>query len=162
MTLFAVHAIACGGPPEPDRAADTTTFSENVQLEPQQPVDPLEVKNSGRTLSGAYSLESPSPPVVAASFVFTDAGTYSRSVTFGGNRGVRADSGTYILDDANNLHLFVEQRGDVRLNWAQRVTYRLSGDPAATMVLTATDSRADRLVRVGDPPAGAVSATPAE
>jgi hypothetical protein len=133
-----------------------------VELEPQSPADPVEVANSGRTLSGVYVLERASPPESAATWVFTDQGAYSRSRTLDNGRGERTDSGTYVVDTTGHLILFVEQRGNARLSWAQRVTLGLGGEAQTAIVLTSLDGRAETLVRAGDAPAPGAGAPSAE
>lgn len=144
---------ACGGR-EPDSTAQPQTSSGPVELEPQEPVDAVEVQNSGRTMSGVYAVESPSGAIVAATWTFTADGSYSRTRTLGGGLGDRTDSGTYVIDTTGQLHVYLEQRGDARLSWAERSTLALDGDPATTITLTRPDGTAERLVRTGDAPSG--------
>src|SRR5262249_4592239 len=54
-----------------------------------------------------------------------------------------------------HLVLFVEQRGDARLSWAQRASYTIGGDGASTVTLTSADGRVVTLVRTGDAPPAA-------
>jgi hypothetical protein len=151
--VAAFVASACGGP-APPAAAPEPQLAENVSLEPQEPADPLEVRNSGRTLSGVY--EGQGSP---ARLTLMPDGTYSR--TWPAFDGTRADAGTYVLDDAGTIHFFVEQAGDARLSWARRVSFSISGDPASSITLVATDGRSVTLARTGDPPALAAPASPA-
>ena len=142
---------ACGGSPPPSAPSSEPSISD-VPLEPQQPADPDEPQSSGRTLSGTYVLETPSPPDVAATWTFTVDGAFSRSRTLDRGRGERKDAGTYVVDTAGRLVLYIEQRGDTRLAWAERVTLTLAGDPASAVTVTTSEGRAETLVRSGDAP----------
>jgi hypothetical protein len=145
----AVALAGCGGS-RPTAGPAPEPSAADVPLEPQQPADADEAENSGRSLSGVYVLATPSPPETAATWTFAADGTYSRSRTFG--RAERRDAGTYVVDTAGRLVLFVEQQGDSRLAWAERVTFALGGDPATAVVVTTSEGRAETLVRTGDAP----------
>src|SRR5262249_55502001 len=109
LATAVLAAVLVGGgssPPEPPPPAEAPPGP--VALEPQEPVDATEVENSGRTLSGVYSLAAPAPPDAAATWTFTADGTYARSRTLDRGRGERTDSGTYVLDTEGHLVLFVE------------------------------------------------------
>ncbi len=150
--LAGVLALTACGAKEPDSTAQPEMPTGPVELEPQEPVDTVEVENSGRSMSGVYALEAPTASVVAASWTFNADGSYSRTRTLGNGLGDRMDSGTYVIDKAGQLHVFVEQRGEARLSWAERITLALDGDPATAITLSRPDGQAERLVRTGDAP----------
>jgi len=141
----------CGGS-EPAGAPAPEPPIASVPLAPQTPADSDEVESSGRSLAGVYVLRAPSPPDVAATWTFTADGAFSRSRTLDRGRGERRDAGTYVVDTSGRLVLFVEQRGDARLAWAERMTFALGGDPATGITLTTLDGRAETLVRTATPP----------
>jgi hypothetical protein len=153
-TLLAALLMACAcGRGEPENAPDDGVESHPYTgpLEPQEPADRVEVRGSGRTLNGTYTLRAPAGGVAAATFVFTSGGAYARTMTVGGSP--RADGGTYLVDGDGRLFLFVERQGDARFTTAVRETLGMSGDPAASILVTPPGGDTLELVRTGDPPA---------
>jgi hypothetical protein len=146
LLVAALSSYGCSS--EPDAAPEPGTRHESeVLLEPSAPVDPLEVEPSGRTLSGVFAEDPPRPPSAAGTWVFTDEGEFSRERPGAEGR----DGGSYTIDAAGRLVLYVERRGGERLGTAERRIYALTGDPAAGAVsVTAPEGWSVRLVRTGD------------
>jgi hypothetical protein len=152
LLSFALALSACGrGEPADTTDDGAESHPYTGPLEPQDPVDRVEARGTGRTMNGTYSLRVPVGNVSAATLVFTSDGAYSRALTVGGSP--RSDSGTYLIDGDGRLVLFVERRGDAQFTTAVRETYGMSGDAAGTILVTPPGGDTEELVRTGDPPA---------
>lgn len=115
-----------------------------------------EYENSGRTLTGAYSLASPAPPVAAAQLSFTDDGEFERTRQIGDLASV--DGGTYLIDSRDRLVLYVERNGSSRLTSAVPHVFGFASDSPDAFRITRPDGQVESYARasvVENAPSGA-------
>jgi hypothetical protein len=138
---MAAATLALAGCGEPSVDPDAP------KLEAQAPPEELQLVNSGETLTGVYTLESPAPPLLAATITFTPEGEFERSRTIAGERGARKDSGSYVIETGGRLVLWVERSGDAMYSSAVPEQYEMGGDRRTAIELGEPSKTPSRYVR---------------
>ena len=134
LAILSVVIWACSDPP-PDESRGE---SGPILLEPQEPVHEYDHTNSGRTLDGSYQLVDPATNAPTRIIVFSSDGAFAR-VRLDGEVQTSIDLGTYLIDKADTLVLYVEEHDSARYNSARPEICHISGTLDRSFTLTWPD-----------------------